>query len=162
MQYLYAPWRSEYFTQKIDGCVFCHIVKNEDKDEELGVIFRDEFCFGVMNKYPYTPGHFMIIPNTHESNMENLPLKVWQQISYHVQNGVRLLKQEFNFSGVNIGMNLGDSAGAGISEHVHYHLVPRFHKDTNFITTIADTRVMGVDFDKIYKKIKLHSDKYFK
>lgn len=154
MDYLNAPWRSEYFSQKIDGCVFCHIVNNKNEDEALKVLFRDKNCFGVMNKYPYSPGHFMIIPNVHTNAIETLDSETWQEISLHVRNGVRLLKEHMNAPGVNIGMNLGVCGGAGIAEHVHYHLVPRWSRDTNFITTIGDTRVNGVDFDVIYKKIK--------
>lgn len=154
MDYLYAPWRSEYFTQKIEGCVFCHIAQNKDKDEELKVLFRDKYCFGVMNRYPYTPGHFMIIPNIHTDAIEELSEKAWLQISSHVRFSVKLLKEHFGARGVNIGMNLGKCAGAGIAEHVHYHLVPRWERDTNFITSIGDTRVYGSDFEDIYRKIK--------
>lgn len=161
MDYLYAPWRSEYFSQKIEGCVFCHIVENEDKDEELGVLFRDKNSFGVMNKYPYTPGHFMIIPKFHTNAIETLDTQTWQEISLHVKNGVKLLKEHMKAPGVNIGMNLGECGGAGIAEHVHYHLVPRWQRDTNFITAIGDTRVNGVDFFKIYKNIKEAIPFYF-
>lgn len=161
MDYLYAPWRSEYFSQKIDGCVFCHIVENKDKDEELGVLFRDKNSFAVMNKYPYTPGHFMIIPNIHVQAIEELDDETWQEISLHVKDGVKLLKEHMGAPGVNIGMNLGKCGGAGIAEHVHYHLVPRWERDTNFITTIGDARINGVDFDKIYKNIKEAVPNYF-
>lgn len=161
MDYLYAPWRSEYFSQKIDGCVFCHIVENEDKDEELGVLFRDKNSFGVMNKYPYMPGHFMIIPNIHVQAIEELDDETWQEISLHVRDGVKLLKEEMRAPGVNIGMNLGKCGGAGIAEHVHYHLVPRWERDTNFITTIGNARINGVDFEKIYKRITKAVPDYF-
>ncbi len=161
MNNLYAPWRSAYFTQKPDGCVFCNIVKNIEDDEENMVMFRDSLCFGVMNRFPYSPGHFMIIPFKHSDNIETLDEKTWLQMSLHVQSGVRMFKEHFGLDGVNIGMNLGKYAGAGIAEHVHYHLVPRYQRDTNFITTIGDTRVNGVDFNKIYKDIKSVADKYF-
>lgn len=154
MQHLNAPWRSEYFEKKSDGCVFCNIVKNPQDDEKHGVLFRAQHCFGVMNLYPYSPGHFMIIPYKHIDNIENLEEDTWFEMSYYVRIGVEILKQRINASGVNIGMNLGSDAGAGICEHVHYHLVPRWQRDTNFITTIAETRVAGVDFEKLYKKLK--------
>lgn len=161
MNHLYAPWRAEYFAQKIDECVFCHIGKTPQDDDELGVLFRDTKCFGVMNRYPYTPGHFMIIPYKHTDAIEKLDEETWLQMSAHVQKSVLMLKETLAVKGVNIGMNLGACAGAGIVEHVHYHLVPRWEKDTNFITTIGDVRVNGVPFHKIFSILKNASSEYF-
>ena len=158
---LYAPWRDEYVTeQKIEGCVFCHIVSHTEDDAKLHVLYRDEYCFMVMNKYPYTPGHFMIIPNIHTDKLEALPSETWLHMSALAQQGVKLLKEGLNARGVNIGMNLGAAAGAGIAEHIHMHLVPRWERDTNFITSIGHTRVYSTDFEKIYKKIKELLPKY--
>lgn len=154
MESLYAPWRSEYFAKKVDGCVFCYAAKNITKDEELGILFRDKNSFGVMNLYPYSPGHFMVIPNRHIDAIENLTNDEWLEMSSHVQKGVKLLKDTLGVKGVNIGMNLGACAGAGIESHVHYHLVPRWERDTNFITTIGNIRVNGVSFETMYKKLK--------
>jgi len=158
---LYAPWRDEYITnEKIEGCVFCHIASHASEDEKLHVLYRDEHCFIVMNKYPYTPGHFMIIPNFHTDKLEDLDSVVWLHMSALAQQCVRLLKDGFGAKGVNIGMNLGAPAGAGIAEHIHMHLVPRWQRDTNFITSIAQTRVYSTDFEKIYEKIKALIPKY--
>ncbi len=155
MKYLYAPWRSDYVVDaQKNGCVFCGISADSDKDEENTVLYRDEICFAVMNKYPYTPGHFMIIPHLHTDALEELPASEWAHISLLAQKGVAALKKEFGVGGVNIGMNLGHAAGAGIAEHIHLHLVPRWQKDSNFITTIGDARVYSVDFDEIYVKVK--------
>lgn len=163
MDRLYAPWRSEYLTgERIEGCVFCHIVENPDKAEELHVLYQDEDCFVVMNKYPYTPGHFMVIPNHHTDKLEELDPNVWIKMNLLAQKGVALLKDVLNAKGVNLGMNLGASAGAGIAEHIHLHLVPRWDRDTNFITTIGETRTYGTDFDKTYEKLKEKADSYFK
>jgi len=152
---LYAPWRDEYVAgEKIDGCVFCHIYAHPEKDEEHHLLYRDEHCFIVMNKYPYTPGHFMIIPHKHTDKLEELESDVWLHMSALAQKCVRLLKEGFGAHGVNIGMNLGATAGAGIAEHIHMHLVPRWQRDTNFITSIGETRVYSTDFIKIYEKIK--------
>lgn len=152
---LYAPWRDEYVTgKKIEGCVFCHISSHEDDDAQQHVLYRDEHCFMVMNVYPYTPGHFMIIPNLHTDKLEELPSETWLHMSALAQKGVRLLKEGLKAQGVNIGMNLGKAGGAGIAEHIHMHLVPRWERDTNFITSIAQTRVYSTDFDKVYQKIK--------
>ena len=152
---LYAPWRSKYVTgEKIEGCVFCHISSHEKDDEKLHVLYRDEKCFIVMNKYPYTPGHFMIIPHHHTDALEELDSEVWLHMSALAQKGVRLLKEGFGAHGVNLGMNLGSAAGAGIAEHIHLHLVPRWRGDTNFITSIGETRVYSSDFETIYRRLK--------
>ncbi len=159
---LYAPWRSEYVTgKKIEGCVFCHAAQHRDKDEELGVLHRGEHSFAIMNRYPYTPGHFMVIPYRHIDNLECLEDEVWMEMSRFTKAGVRLLKEVINAEGVNIGMNLGAAAGAGIAEHIHMHLVPRWQRDTNFITSIGHTRVYSTDFFKIYKKLKERAPEYF-
>jgi diadenosine tetraphosphate (Ap4A) HIT family hydrolase len=159
---LYAPWREEYVTnEKIDGCVFCHISSHAEDDEKLYVLYRDKYCFIVMNRYPYTPGHFMIIPHTHTDKLEDLDEDTWLHISLLAQKGVKLLKEGFGAHGVNIGMNLGRAGGAGIEEHIHMHLVPRWERDTNFITAIGQNRVYSSDFEKIYKTIKGLISKYF-
>jgi len=159
---LYAPWRTEYISgEKIKGCVFCHISKNIDKDQDFHILHRDKYCFVVMNKYPYTPGHFMIIPHLHTDKLEVLESEVWLHMSALAQKSVRLLKEGFGAHGVNMGMNLGAAGGAGIAEHIHMHLVPRFNRDTNFMTSIAETRIYSTDFEKIYQKIKSLIPKYF-
>lgn len=164
MDRLYAPWRSEYVTndKKIEGCVFCHIVEHIEDDEELAVLYRDEEFFIVMNRYPYSPGHFMIIPNLHTATLEDLDPVIFAKMSTFAQKGVKMLKEVLNAHGVNMGMNLGSAAGAGISEHIHMHLVPRWNGDTNFITTVGETRVFSTDFEKIYKKLKEQSANYFR
>ena len=152
---LYAPWRSEYVSgEKIEGCVFCHISSHEKDDEKLHVLYRDDKCFIVMNRYPYTPGHFMIIPHFHTDALEELDSEVWLHISALAQKSVKMLKDGFGAHGVNLGMNLGEFAGAGIAQHIHLHLVPRWKGDTNFITSIGETRVYSSDFEKIYRKLK--------
>ena len=114
-----------------------------------------------MNKYPYSPGHFMVVPHFHTSNIEDLEEEVWQRVSKRVRQAVKLLKDVMPCEGVNIGMNLGKAAGAGIEQHVHYHLVPRWVGDTNFITTIGQTRIYPAKFEEIFSKLKNNSEKYF-
>jgi diadenosine tetraphosphate (Ap4A) HIT family hydrolase len=161
MQRIYAPWRCDYVTQdKIEGCVFCYVSKNLD-DETQQVIFHDELCYVVMNKYPYSPGHIMVIPHFHTQNIEELSDETWQRMSLRVKQGVKFLKEIMPCEGVNIGMNLGEIAGAGIAQHVHYHLLPRWRGDTNFITTIGQTRVFPVDFEAIFEKLKRNASAYF-
>ncbi|MBU3014001.1 HIT domain-containing protein [Poseidonibacter lekithochrous] len=161
MEHLYAPWRYEYVSEeKIEGCIFCHISKNLDEDK-LQVLFHDKHCYVVMNKFPYSPGHMMVIPHYHTDKIEDLPDEVWMQLSIRVRQGVKLLKDVMNCEGVNIGMNLGKAAGAGIEQHVHYHMLPRWLGDTNFISSIAGTRVYPANFEDIYTKLKNKSSIYF-
>lgn len=159
---LYAPWRDEYVsTPKIQGCVFCHASTHSQDDESLGVLYRDEHCIVIMNKFPYTPGHFMIIPHTHTDSLEHLEADTWVHMSALAQKSVALLKEGLNAQGVNIGMNLGKAGGAGIEEHIHLHLVPRWEGDTNFATSIASVRIYSTDFHAIYTKLKSLLPKYF-
>jgi len=104
----------------------------------------------------------MIIPNLHTSNLEDLDPKIFAQMSLYAQKGVKMLKEVLHAQGVNIGMNLGRAGGAGIAEHIHLHLVPRWEGDTNFITTISDTRVYSSQIDELYQKLKNVSADYFK
>ncbi len=160
---LYAPWRDEYIAgHEADSCVFCNITLTPQDDEKHRVLYRDEYCFIVMNLYPYTPGHFMIIPHLHTDKLEELESAVWLHMSDLAQKCVRLLKEGFKAHGVNIGMNLGAAGGAGIAEHIHMHLVPRWNRDTNFITSIAQNRVYSTDFIKVYQRIKSLIPKYIK
>ncbi|MDD3462742.1 MAG: HIT domain-containing protein [Sulfurospirillaceae bacterium] len=154
MNYMYAPWREEYFGEKKSGCVFCQIAENTKHDEQNYVLYRDDLCSIVMNRYPYTPGHFMVIPHFHTDSIEELEPKTWLHVAELVQICVKALKEEFGAQGINLGMNLGKSGGAGIAEHVHYHIIPRWIGDTNFITTIGESRVYSNDFKNIYEKLK--------
>ena len=157
MQHLYAPWRSDYVKQDTQGeeCIFCFISKSKiSEDTDLRVLYRDDKCFMVMNRYPYTPGHFMIIPHFHTDSLETLDSNIWLHISNLAQKSVSILKKVLNVGGVNLGLNMGRIAGAGIPNHLHYHLVPRWSGDTNFITTIGDARVFSTDELELYKKLK--------
>jgi diadenosine tetraphosphate (Ap4A) HIT family hydrolase len=106
-----------------------------------------------MNLYPYIAGHFMIVPSAHVSSLEELDAEVWRHIASLAQKGVGLLKNCLKAPGVNMGMNLGRAGGAGIEEHIHLHLLPRWIGDTNFITTIGEARVFGYDFEEIYLRL---------
>lgn len=161
MEHIYSPWRYNYVSdEKIEDCVFCHISKNID-DEKMQVLFKDEYCYVVMNKFPYSPGHMMVIPYFHTSNIEELEDDVWIRMSLRVRQGVKLLKEVMPCEGVNIGMNLGKAAGAGIEQHVHYHMLPRWLGDTNFISSLGGVRVYPADFYEIFEKLKNNAGKYF-
>lgn len=162
MEHTYAPWRDAYIQDnQVSGCVFCHIAAHAELDRSHHVLFRTQEYFFVMNKYPYTPGHFMMIPHVHTDAIETLEASLWQAMSTHIPQAVALLKEVLGAKGVNIGMNLGHAAGAGIAEHIHMHFVPRWEKDTNFMTTIAQTRVYSMDFDALYEKLYQAVPRYF-
>lgn len=161
MEYLYSPWRSEYFGDKKECCVFCEMAESREQDEKHHVFYRDEDCYMVMNKYPYTPGHFLIIPNAHKATPQEFSDETWIKMSLLIKKSTEIL-QIFGADGVNSGINILKSAGAGIPEHLHIHMVPRFSQDTNFITAISDARVYGVDFEKVFQKIKTISQEVLK
>ncbi|MDE5592302.1 MAG: HIT domain-containing protein [Helicobacter sp.] len=153
MEYLYAPWRHDYFQEKQSKeCIFCRI-SGEALDEHNKVFYRDDKIFCVMNKYPYSPGHFLIIPHFHTNSPEKLQEDVWLHLQKYARKGIGVLK-EFGAKGINMGMNIESVGGAGIPEHIHLHLIPRFFGDTNFITTIGESRVYGTDFEEVYLRIK--------
>lgn len=153
LAHIYAPWRSGYFTaNSTNECVFCEIANNAQNDTVNHVFYRDSICFGVMNRYPYTPGHFMLIPHKHIDTPTLLSQDEWLHLHTLSQKAICML-EEYGADGVNMGLNIKQAAGAGIPKHLHLHFVPRFEGDTNFITAITDTRVYGVDFDSIYDKI---------
>ncbi|MCI6217919.1 MAG: HIT domain-containing protein [Helicobacter sp.] len=160
MDRIYSPWRSGYFDSKMCGCVFCEISQNAQDDEKNRVIYRDGVCFGVMNLYPYTPGHFMLIPHKHCDCPSLLDTREWQHIHMLSQKAFDVL-YEYGASGINMGMNIKQAGGAGLPEHIHLHFVPRYLGDTNFLTSIADARTYGIDFDSVFLKIKTLCAKHF-
>ncbi|AFI04220.1 HIT family protein [Helicobacter cetorum] len=154
MQHLYAPWRKHYLIEKPRDCVFCEIAKNPTKDEENKVLYRNDKAFIVMNAYPYNPGHVLIIPHVHIASVEDLELETWLNVNKLVPKVLKAL-YAYGAQGVNVGLNLKKSAGAGIPEHLHMHLVPRFVGDSNFMSVIGETRVHGKNFDEVFLKIRV-------
>lgn len=159
MDILYAPWREAYFSDKCDECVFCGIAKSPDLDAQNKVIFRNDSLFIVMNKFPYTPGHILIIPKMHCDSPENLAREVWLNLFKYAQDSMQIL-YDYGASGINMGMNIKQSGGAGIPAHLHLHLLPRWSGDTNFITSIANVRNYGIDFEKVYLQYSELAKKY--
>ncbi len=154
MERLFAPWRIRYIeSPKHEGCIFCDFVK-ERRDEERLILYRGERCFVMMNNYPYNPGHVMISPYRHEGNLENLSDEELLEIMKVSSMMIRAIKNAMNPDGFNIGFNIGKVAGAGIEEHVHLHVVPRWNGDTNFMPVLADVRVIPEAVQETYKKLK--------
>lgn len=142
MKRLWAPWRMEYIkSEKPEECIFCRKLGEED-DCGNHVLWRGSSAFVLLNTYPYNNGHLMIAPHAHVAELEHLPPETTAEIMSLAQDAVRALKQAFNAEGVNLGLNLGEAAGAGIKDHLHMHLVPRWRGDTNYMPVVADVRVI--------------------
>ncbi|RDU73476.1 HIT domain-containing protein [Helicobacter aurati] len=134
-------------------------VRNMGKEKELHVFYNDSLCYAVMNLYPYTPGHFMLIPHTHVDSPSLLSQETWLHLSKLSQKAIAML-EEYGADGINMGINIKQAAGAGIPKHLHVHFVPRFTGDTNFITAIGNTRVYGVEFARIFDRMVELAKKY--
>jgi ATP adenylyltransferase len=153
---IYAPWRAEYIHgPKEQGCVFCRIA-TEDKDQDNYVLFRGESCYVVLNRYPYTSGHLMIVPYRHQSDLEDMTAGEIAELMRLAQRVITIQKQEFQTQGFNVGFNLGQPAGAGIEEHLHLHVVPRWIGDSSFVSTIGNSRVLSISMESIYDSLKKH------
>jgi len=154
MKKLWAPWRMEYILEsKKSGCIFCKTLK-EKQDERNLIVYRSSHSFVMLNKYPYNNGHLMIAPFRHISEIEKLNEKERLDIFNLVEKSVKALKRAMSPEGFNIGANFGDIAGAGVKDHLHIHIVPRWKGDTNFMPILADTAVLPQALSETYKKLK--------
>lgn len=152
MKTIWAPWRIEYLTEEKEaGCIFCKKPK-ENKDRENLIIYRGETGFIIMNRYPYSNGHLMAVPYRHIRKLRELNDRERSELMNLVIKCVGIL-EVFKPDGFNIGMNLGRAAGAGIDDHIHFHIVPRWSGDTNFMPVIGDIKVMPEYLDKTYLKL---------
>ncbi len=151
--YLYSPWRLDYILGEKDGdCVMCRF-QNTDNDKENLILHRAENCYVMLNRYPYNNGHLMIIPYQHCGALTELQEEAWLEMAKLVRNTETILKKVYNCDGINIGINLGCAAGAGIAEHLHIHIVPRWVGDSNFMSVIGGERVIPESFDSVYNKL---------
>ncbi len=151
---LWAPWRVGYvLAEKPKGCIFCDKPK-EDKDVENYILFRGRKNFIILNAFPYNPGHLMVVPFRHIGKLEDMEKEELDEHYSIVSRAVAVLKGETHTENYNIGMNLGRIAGAGIDEHIHTHIVPRWNGDSNFMAVIGDTRVISESLAAVYNKLK--------
>lgn len=155
MKQIWAPWRIEFITQpKPTECILC-LKPREDRDRENFILYRGRHCFVMMNIYPYNNGHMMISPYQHASTPEDLGDKVLADMMGVLKRCVKAIKQELSPEGINIGLNLGKVAGAGIEDHLHFHIVPRWLGDTNFMAVMADVRVIPEHLKATYEKLRI-------
>ena len=154
MKQIWAPWRIEYIQmEKPKGCILCDKPKQKD-DTANYILYRGDKNFIIMNSYPYNSGHLMIAPYGHIANLEEFTDEERQEHFEIVSRSVKILKQVFNPDGFNIGINMGRAAGAGIDDHIHTHIVPRWQGDTSFMPIIADTNIINEALAETYDKLQ--------
>ena len=158
MDKLFSPWRSKYietFARSKDEpevCVFCDAVKANDEDRLI--IARGKTCFVIMNLYPYNSGHLMVVPYRHLQDLVDLTADESLEVMQFQQTMIAALRNVSHPDGFNLGANLGRTAGAGIDQHIHFHIVPRWSGDTNFMPTLADTKMISEDMKETWRKLR--------
>ncbi|MBP7309955.1 MAG: HIT domain-containing protein [Candidatus Cloacimonetes bacterium] len=158
-QYLYSPWRLDYILgEKPGDCVMCRF-QQVGSDKENLILYRGKSCYVMLNRYPYNNGHLMIVPFEHKSDISNLNPDTWMEMSELIRSTEMILKQAYHYEGLNIGLNLGCAAGAGIAEHLHVHLVPRWHGDSNFMSVVSGQRVIPESFESAWQRLQPLFDK---
>jgi ATP adenylyltransferase len=145
MKYIQSP--------KSEECIFCSALKEQDGTENL-IIYRGKLTFLIVNRYPYTSGHLMIVPYDHQPSLENLGAETRAELIETAYQALLVLKEVYSPEAFNLGMNIGEVAGAGIAEHVHMHIVPRWGGDTNFMSSIAGTRVLPQSLEETYLQVR--------
>jgi ATP adenylyltransferase len=155
MDFLWTPWRYAYVTgaHASPDCIFCDAVRRKD-DEKTGIIFRAERSFIILNTFPYTSGHLMIVPYEHVDELRKLDAASAQEMMILAQRAEGALRELYRPDGINLGMNIGQAAGAGVAAHIHMHVLPRWAADTNFMTTISETRILPEALDVTYSRLK--------
>jgi len=155
MDHLWSPWRMNYIQQheQPTGCIFCMAAQQEDSSENL-VVARGKVSFAILNRYPYTSGHMMVVPYLHVPSIEELDSPARSEMMELVNQALGVLRTVYHPEAFNVGANIGAAAGAGIAEHVHIHIVPRWGGDTNFMTTIGNTRLIPEDLAESYRRIR--------
>lgn len=156
MDYLWTPWRYQYVT-KVDapvGCVFCEAGSDSSHDREHLVVYRGARNFILLNRFPYTSGHLMVVPYEHAATLEDLPDETIVELIRLARLAEKQLRSVYRPDGLNLGFNIGRSAGAGIAGHVHMHALPRWTGDTSFMSSIGETRVLPEDLDTTWERLR--------
>ena len=155
MKRLWSPWRMKYIEnhEKEEGCIFCNALAKTDDKENL-IIKRGEKAFVIVNLYPYTSGHIMVAPMEHQPSLEFLDPGTRAEMMELVSQSMVVLKKIYKPQAFNVGANIGEAAGAGVPDHVHLHIVPRWNGDTNFMSTLGETRVLPESLSETYQRIR--------
>ena len=157
-EYLWTPWRYAYITNtaKQEGnreeCIFCNLPELED--QEAHIVYRGKDCYVVLNTFPYTSGHLMVVPFEHLDELHKLPEAAANEMIALSKRMEGVLRRLYSPDGINLGMNIGRAAGAGVAGHIHMHVLPRWVGDTNFMTTVAESRVLPETLEISYKRIR--------
>lgn len=154
MDYLWTPWRYAYVTgaSKPAGCIFCEAPRLDDA--RAGIVYRASLCYVILNAFPYTSGHVMVVPYQHLDELQKLQREAAHEIMDISQKLEKALRQVYRPDGINLGMNIGQAAGAGVAGHIHVHVLPRWSADTNFMTTTAETRVLPEALETTYQRLR--------
>ncbi|NLO07608.1 MAG: HIT domain-containing protein [candidate division WS1 bacterium] len=153
LERIWAPWRIGYVTgDRPDGCPFCRKMQSDDDEENL-ILHRGQHCGVLLNTYPYNSGHLMVVPAAHVGEIGDLAPEAHAELWDLTQLAIRTLQRTLCPQGLNVGMNLGQAAGAGISDHLHMHIVPRWNGDTNYMTSVAETRVVPQSLQDSYAQL---------
>jgi ATP adenylyltransferase len=157
---IWAPWRAGFVLgDKEEGCVFCNRIAQDTDSIANLIVHRGDRHVVILNKFPYNPGHAMIVPKRHVGLIEELTAEESAEFMELTRTTVRLMKQAYHPQSLNIGMNLGRESGAGIPEHLHMHVVPRWQGDTNFMPVLGETKVMSVPLDYVYDALRREFEK---
>ena len=159
MNHLWSPWRMTYIEndKEENGCVFCNAQALADGTENL-IAFRGEYSYVILNRFPYTSGHLMVLPFGHVSNLEELDSATRAEMMELASRCTTILKNIYSPQGFNVGVNIGEAAGAGVLGHVHIHIVPRWTGDTNFMSAIGETRVLPESLEDTYTRVQAAFD----
>ena len=154
MDYLWTPWRYAYIStaSKVEGCVFCELPKKSD--EEALIVYRAKHCFIILNAFPYTSGHVMVVPFAHLDRLDKLPGEAAHEMMDLSQKMETVLRTTYKPDGINLGMNIGAAAGAGVAGHIHMHILPRWVADSNFVTVVGETRVLPEDLKTTWQRLR--------
>lgn len=155
MDYLWTPWRYAYITgAKNDSrCVFCN-KQNEKDDRTSWIVYRGKHCYVCLNAFPYTSGHVMIIPYEHLDELQKLPTETAQEMIALCQRMEGVLRNLYRPDGINLGMNIGAAAGAGVAGHIHMHVLPRWVADANFMTVVGETRILPETLETTWQRMR--------
>jgi len=155
MDHLWSPWRYQYVSaaEPPAGCIFCEKIRDPARDRENYVVHRAARNYIVLNLFPYTSGHIMVVPYQHAADLDELPEETLAEMFLLSRDAARRLRQIYRADGMNLGMNLGKAAGAGVAGHLHLHVLPRWFADANFMTTVGETRVLPEDLPTTYEKL---------
>jgi len=158
MDYLWTPWRYAYLqtaaetSGQRDHCIFCELPKLSD--QAARIVYRGQNCFIVLNSFPYTSGHVMIVPFAHLDQLQKLPEATAAEMMALSQKTEGALRETYSPDGINLGMNLGRAAGAGVAGHCHMHILPRWAGDANFMTTVGETRVLPEALEETWRRMR--------